>query len=231
MAGIGPYDFNRILKGKKKILTFFPSIDISMNWRHFSSSQVRDYHRTQTDPSLVFDIQCRLMGGNTQAEPNFSYPSVPWEEQMTEQPGCYGHHHSGLTVSQAFTAVQMQRLQPLLRWGTLPHAWSTSYTWSKQWCLVTGLVRQHRPVSVMGHMLLQQLQTVARTKIRIESLHKKAVETTYLQHTWIDSLALPREQWGFKPLFQERIEYFHLLDSAVINQHIGLQLYEEPQSQ
>lgn len=44
------------------------------------------------------------------------------------------------------------------------------------------------------HQLLQQLQTDARGKIRIESLRKKAVETPYLEHTWIDSLALAKEQ-------------------------------------
>lgn len=171
------------------------------------------------------------MGVNTQVEPNFSSLSIPWEEWMMEQPGCYGHHHFGLTVSQPFTPVQMQHLQPLLLWGTLSQAWSTSYTWSKQWCLVTGLVRQHRPFPVMGHMLLQQLQTDARGKIRIESLRKKAVETPYLQHTWIDSLALAREQWGFILLFQERTESLQLSDSSDVNQHMWLQLYEEPQSQ
>lgn len=35
---------------------------------------------------------------------------------MMKQPGCYRHHHSGLKVSQPFTSVQMQHLQPLLLW-------------------------------------------------------------------------------------------------------------------
>lgn len=78
--------------------TFSPTIAIviSMNWGNLFSSQVRDYHRKQTDPSPGFDIQCRLMGVNTHVEPNFSSPSIPWEEWMREKSGCYNHQHSDL---------------------------------------------------------------------------------------------------------------------------------------
>lgn len=84
-------------------------------------------------------------------------------------------------------------------------------------------------------MLLQQLLhlllTDTRGKIRIESLHKKVLETPYLQHSWIDSLALARERRGFMLLFQMKIGSFQLLDSPNVNLHMGLQLYDEPQSQ
>lgn len=142
MARIGPSDFLRDLKGKKMHTPtkFSPTIAtvISMNWGNLFSSQVRDCHRKQRHPSPGFDIQSRLMGLNTQVEPTFFSPSIPWEEWTTEHPGCYGHQHFDLTVSQPVTSVQMQHLQPLPPWRTLPQAWRTSYTWSKQWCLVTA---------------------------------------------------------------------------------------------
>lgn len=101
--------------------TFSPTIAIvtSMNWGNLFSYQERAYHRKQTDPARGFDIQCRPMAVNTQVEPNFSSPNIPWEEWMTEKPGCYGHQQSDLTVSQPFTSVQTQHLQPLLLRRTL----------------------------------------------------------------------------------------------------------------
>lgn len=46
MAGIGPYDFNGTLKGKKAHI--FPQHSSIYELR--ASSQVRDHHRKQTDP-------------------------------------------------------------------------------------------------------------------------------------------------------------------------------------
>lgn len=114
MTGIGLYYFNGILKGKKP-----PHFSPSHAWSEGILSSKGSPQKT--DPYTVFDIQSRLMGLNTQTEPNLSFLSIPWEEWTTEQPGCYGHHRSGLTVSQPFTSVQMQHLQPQLLWGTLKH--------------------------------------------------------------------------------------------------------------
>lgn len=85
-------------------------------------------------------------------------------------------HHSGLTASQPLVSVQMQHFQLLLIWGTLS---SMKYLLHLIQAMTFDyrLVMHHSPVSVTGHMLLQQLlqqlQTDARGKIELKPFIRK----------------------------------------------------------